>query len=251
MTRDTEDIDQSKYLTNWQAVDIHRGMIEKLFEFVIRDVEADLDKIDDLSLIEQLEIRAFWSKWVDLYFAFVGRMDEYAKPLNKLNLVGETFGDQFAMPSNSLKPDLERRLDWFKKRVAKDFEREFTGAVDTHKVTSPVEQIFLMQWNYERRNRGHTYLLQPQNEVAVDGTVYAIDFVVTHPDHSLRLAVELDGHEFHEKTKQQVAKDKKRERMITSKGYRILRFSGYEVVKSPLAVVDEVLRCADSFTNSP
>ena len=46
------------------------------------------------------------------------------------------------------------------------------------------------------------------------------------------IAVECDGHEFHEKTKQQAARDKARDRD---------RFTGSEIWKDPGACADEVL----------
>lgn len=54
------------------------------------------------------------------------------------------------------------------------------------------------------------------------------------------IAVELDGHEFHEKTKAQVTKRNQRDRDLVAAGWTILRFSGSEFYRDPLGVVDEV-----------
>ncbi len=61
---------------------------------------------------------------------------------------------------------------------------------------------------------------------------YHVDFAVFvenfHGD-ILRIAVECDGHDFHEKTKAQAARDKKRDRFLQTEGWRVLRFTGSEI----------------------
>lgn len=48
-----------------------------------------------------------------------------------------------------------------------------------------------------------------------------------------KIVIECDGHDFHEKTKEQVEKDKKRDRHFTAKGFLLLRYSGSELVRQP------------------
>lgn len=55
------------------------------------------------------------------------------------------------------------------------------------------------------------------------------------------IAVECDGHDFHEKTKEQAQKDKKRDRIIQRAGYHILRFSGSEIWRDPTSCAMEIL----------
>jgi len=55
------------------------------------------------------------------------------------------------------------------------------------------------------------------------------------------LIVECDGHDFHEKTKQQAAHDKKRDRFMTVSGYGVLRFTGSEIYRDPIGCVREVV----------
>lgn len=55
------------------------------------------------------------------------------------------------------------------------------------------------------------------------------------------IVVECDGHEFHEKTKQQVARDKARDRALQTEGYRVFRFTGSEIWRNPIACAAEVL----------
>lgn len=54
------------------------------------------------------------------------------------------------------------------------------------------------------------------------------------------LVIECDGHEFHEKTKQQVERDKVRERAIVAAGYTLLRFAGSEIHRNSDACAKEI-----------
>ena len=54
------------------------------------------------------------------------------------------------------------------------------------------------------------------------------------------VVVECDGHEHHEKTKEQAARDKARDRYIQSLGLHVLRFTGSEIWNRPSDCVDEI-----------
>jgi hypothetical protein len=45
------------------------------------------------------------------------------------------------------------------------------------------------------------------------------------------LNVEVDGHDFHERTKEQARRDRSRDRCLTRAGWRVLRFTGSEIVR--------------------
>lgn len=62
------------------------------------------------------------------------------------------------------------------------------------------------------------------------------------------LIVECDGHDFHERTKLQAAKDRSRDRSAQLGGRIILRFTGSELWRDPVACADEVLQWADNYT---
>lgn len=49
----------------------------------------------------------------------------------------------------------------------------------------------------------------------------------------IKIAVECDGHDFHERTKAQAAKDKARDRELQANGIHVLRFTGSEIWKTP------------------
>lgn len=55
------------------------------------------------------------------------------------------------------------------------------------------------------------------------------------------VVVELDGHDFHDKDKRQRSYEKKRDRELTKRGYRVVHYTGSDVVKDPFVCVREVL----------
>jgi very-short-patch-repair endonuclease len=57
----------------------------------------------------------------------------------------------------------------------------------------------------------------------------------------IELAVECDGHKWHERTKEQAKKDRTRDRALQSLGYEVLRFTGSEINASPMKCASEVL----------
>ncbi|WP_035287869.1 endonuclease domain-containing protein [Brevibacillus massiliensis] len=86
-------------------------------------------------------------------------------------------------------------------------------------------------------------LIYPQFKI---GT-YTVDFLIKFkPKHSsneskeLSIVVECDGHDWHEKSKEQVARDKERERFIAKQGYLLLRYSGSEIVDEPHRIVSDI-----------
>lgn len=58
----------------------------------------------------------------------------------------------------------------------------------------------------------------------------------------VRVAVELDGHDFHERTKEQASRDKRRDRVLAANGWSVLRFTGSDVYRDPAKVLEEIDR---------
>lgn len=115
-------------------------------------------------------------------------------------------------------------------------------------------------WDFALGRAGsETYfcLVQGQKPLTIDGREYRVDFffelvadigiVRTKRKMLARVAVELDGHDFHERTKEQAERDRSRDRAFTKEGIRVLRFTGREVYRDADAVVREVHRLLKSF----
>lgn len=88
----------------------------------------------------------------------------------------------------------------------------------------PLGQFYLKA---EREPLRMHYVLTPQMPIAG----HRVDFLlwVTCGKAEGGIAIECDGHAFHEKTKEQAARDKKRDREILAAGYPVMRFAGSEV----------------------
>lgn len=60
-----------------------------------------------------------------------------------------------------------------------------------------------------------------------------------------KLIVECDGHDFHERTKEQAARDRDRDRQAQLAGIEIFRFTGSELWRDPLGCADQVIAWAN------
>lgn len=76
---------------------------------------------------------------------------------------------------------------------------------------------------------------------------WPVDFLVSAVDsrpgeaNKVRTAViECDGHEFHERTKEQATRDRSRDRRLQDDGHRVFRFTGSEIYRNPLDCAREV-----------
>ena len=115
---------------------------------------------------------------------------------------------------------------------------------------SPIEQIFMIDlseeinefyFNYKIKKTGYDFLgLSLQQKIGK----YRVDFVLEFQKNCelmKKFVVELDGHEFHEKTKEQVKNDKEKDRFLTSEGFIVIRFTGSEIYNNCSEKVDELL----------
>ena len=74
---------------------------------------------------------------------------------------------------------------------------------------------------------------------------YRVDFLLKFNGMDSKeklIVIECDGHEFHEKTKEQAQRDKKRDRQLATFGCIVLRFTGSEIFRNPSRCADEVER---------
>ncbi len=124
---------------------------------------------------------------------------------------------------------------------------------------SPLEVGFFVWWYVYAEHAGldDVISMQRQVEIKANSKTYRLDFAIYPMDwpelgascdqHEIKatlIAVELDGHEFHERTKEQVIARDKRDRDLHGAGWRVLHYSGSEFVKDPEAVLAEVCSAA-------
>lgn len=55
-----------------------------------------------------------------------------------------------------------------------------------------------------------------------------------------KVVVEVDGHDFHERTKEQARNDRSRDRFMLREGFYVLRYTGSEVFNNPYVVAREI-----------
>lgn len=79
---------------------------------------------------------------------------------------------------------------------------------------------------------------------------YIVDFLVTSDFSKEKIIIECDGHDFHEKTKEQAQHDKERDRFLTSKGYIILRYTGSEIYNNFCGIESELSKLLDVPTSA-
>jgi len=72
---------------------------------------------------------------------------------------------------------------------------------------------------------------------------FRCDFALTvqHPYGTrTKIVIECDGHDYHERTKEQARRDRSRDRLMTADGWRVLRFTGSEIHRDADACVEEI-----------
>jgi very-short-patch-repair endonuclease len=84
---------------------------------------------------------------------------------------------------------------------------------------------------------------------------YKVDFFMSSegfgPNDILTpVVVELDGHDFHDKDKRQRSYEKRRDRDLVRAGYRVIHFTGSDVVKDPFACAWEALHMVGLFVGT-
>lgn len=153
---------------------------------------------------------------------------------------------------------------------AEDFSQDIYGAIIDGKTESPIEDLFLIAirimceanyvdyWpdpRYTEEGKevpGIGLFVFPQRRIGK----YRADFLLRYERGAsvtgADVIVELDGHDFHDKDKRQRSFEKARDRFLVREGYRVLHFTGSDVVADPYEVAHEVLSlmgiCLDEYS---
>jgi len=110
---------------------------------------------------------------------------------------------------------------------------------DLSRCESPIEKILYISMKTFELGEDPFEIL-PQYTIEISNKNYRIDFVVCDCKSGIEIAVECDGHEYHEKDKKQAKKDKKRDRLLQKDFGAVMRFSGSEIYKKPHQCADEI-----------
>lgn len=120
-----------------------------------------------------------------------------------------------------------------------------------HEYGSPLERVFAMWFRefQESINYAEPFTLDSQVQVSCETKKYHLDFqVIGHigwEAFPLMLAVELDGHTYHERTRAQVASRDSRDRDLQNAGWRVFHFSYGELTEGAVDCVTSVIAAGE------
>lgn len=129
-------------------------------------------------------------------------------------------------------------------RLEASIESEFNSGWTASRIDSPIERLFFITLKIRRRMFPIfvDYFCSPEIEMQKVITDYPVDFLLWLPESAKKkVVVECDGHDFHERTKEQAARDRSRDRALQAVGYTVFRFTGSEICRDPIKCAEEVL----------
>ncbi|AHX12918.1 hypothetical protein CH75_06350 [Dyella jiangningensis] len=112
--------------------------------------------------------------------------------------------------------------------------------IQTKGSSSPIETMMENAIAFARKNSYDDARWEFHREWPVHE--YQADFVLLAP--AFMIVIECDGHDYHERTKEQAAHDRKRDRAMTVSGITVLRYTGSEIWRNPFACAEQVISLA-------
>jgi hypothetical protein len=147
---------------------------------------------------------------------------------------------------------MQRATDYAVEATRQSMQAAFHSNIRGLNLDSPLEAAFIAWWCALARERSYEVEIHVQREVIVGDERFRLDFVVEPQwsDRDLfarakqrhlvvpRIGIELDGHDFHERTKEQVKRRDSRDRALLTAGWTVLHFSGSEFHRDPVACIE-------------
>ena len=147
---------------------------------------------------------------------------------------------RIAWPEDQRNDFVRRLLDLMAANLAGEIE--YYADYSSHLCESPIESMFYLTWIGMGRIESRAYPelaeLKMQCAIRANGRDYRVDGAIPLG----MIAVELDGHEFHERTPEQVAYRNQRDRDLQLAGWVVLHFSGREVFQDPWKCANQLFR---------
>lgn len=123
----------------------------------------------------------------------------------------------------------------------------------TEPCQSPIEKLLLtvLLWDsfdHREYHKLETLNIRRQERISAEGRSYIADiFVEAQTENKTHtIVVECDGHDYHERTKEQAAHDKERDRIINRAGHEVMRFTGSEIYTDPVRCAKEVWKTLET-----
>ena len=134
-----------------------------------------------------------------------------------------------------------------------EIERLFYLALYARTTFQPLDQPGFFVVKDDNRDKIFNYDWAKQAPFLIESQVHIgnrrVDFVVyvylLESSNWKKLVVECDGHDFHERTKEQAANDRSRDRSLQLDGYEVFRFTGSELWRDPWGCADQVIEWCD------
>lgn len=107
------------------------------------------------------------------------------------------------------------------------------------KVESPIEATIAMELAALKWPIGVNELkIEAQRVIGI----YRADFFISGKtaDSSFKICIECDGHDFHERTKEQASRDRSRDREMLVNGITVMRFTGAEIHRNSIGCADQI-----------
>ncbi|KJR97976.1 MAG: hypothetical protein VR68_11775 [Peptococcaceae bacterium BRH_c4a] len=130
--------------------------------------------------------------------------------------------------------------------VIDEYARKAVGSINF--CESPIEQLMMLairsqKGKYLALTDDGEIIVRQQEEIKINKEKFRVDFLIQARVGKRRhkIIVECDGHIFHEKTREQAMKDKRRARLLTLEGYIVLHYTGSEIWGNPFGCAREVL----------
>lgn len=165
---------------------------------------------------------------------------------------------------NKLTEEVRSFIDKCARRIAIDAESTHSCDLINECVElisdSPIEQIFYCAlktqqkiWRVDDNAEGLINFAEGQHIVGLTISPqyqigkYRVDFYLQYENRrgsgwfDRNVIIECDSQAFHERSERERSYEKARDRFLQTKGYKVFRFTGAEIMRDPMQIADEVL----------
>jgi hypothetical protein len=158
---------------------------------------------------------------------------------------------------------IKKYLEEKSQEIAEEFQEYCEDVFIDHKIESSIEQLFFIELHYqlegfnaEPREASKFYIIPQYEIITKEGERYRVDFLIYYTENVFWmnsredypqyhkdkvLLIELDSFLWHGQTPEQFEQEKKRERDLMNEDYKIMRFSGREIVRDVEKCVEEAI----------
>lgn len=198
---------------------IHESFCNKV---CIENSDYYLDRYFDVNAVDQLVINQIFSEAISEKFTNYNRLKKITEsPIEQVMLAGLIL--QYNV----------------------DFPGEKLELRDSLKIITFDNDFPLTFFDYHIPQIGYSgVVIIPQVNIGD----FRVDFLVAGwQEHQIKgglvwqkVLVECDGHDYHERTKEQASRDKKKDRFLQKEGYTVFRFSGSDIWKDVSSCCGEI-----------